>query len=322
MDRLSVVGTLSGLRTEVQNLGKDSYDLALIEMQAAGAKAEEIEEAKELIETLREASLAVKDLSLSFEEFLSLKISGGLMNIFPEFENQAVEALANISAQFAMITFNPLLDGLSAVTAAFTKGENAAQDAKQAMAEMFQQILNQMPAMFLQAGLQLIAQGQWQLGLGFIAAAGSSAIVRGFVQGTIDKEKTVTANAHGNIFNANGVTPFAHGGSFTNQIVASPTYFRFGGKFGVMGEAGPESIMPLRRMANGDLGVAASGAGTAQVTVNIINNSGADVRQEEHTGADGNKQIEITIGQIINNHITSGKADRAMARFGARAIGV
>jgi len=206
---------------------------------------------------------------------------------------------------------------LSQLGEAFAKGEFAAENLTQALTNMAQQILNQLPSMFLQAGLQLIAQGQWAMGLGFIAASGTSAFISGYVNGRTSPKE----NAHGNVFDANGIVPFAHGGTFTNQIVSNPTYFRYGGKFGVMGEAGPESIMPLRRMANGDLGVAASGNGT-KVTVNIINNAGADVRQEESTDGEDNKQIDVIIGQLVNNHISSGKADKAMARFGSRPVGV
>ena len=59
------------------------------------------------------------------------------------------------------------------------------------------------------------------------------------------------------------VTPFADGG-----VVNSPVLFPMrGGATGLMGEAGPEAIMPLARGADGKLGLRA-GAG-AQVTVNI-----------------------------------------------------
>jgi TP901 family phage tail tape measure protein len=64
--------------------------------------------------------------------------------------------------------------------------------------------------------------------------------------------------ADGSVFGAGGVTAFASGG-----IVDSPTLFKFaqGGAMqnGLMGEAGPEAIMPLRRGADGRLGVDASG---------------------------------------------------------------
>lgn len=61
-------------------------------------------------------------------------------------------------------------------------------------------------------------------------------------------------SADGNAFNAGRVVPFANGG-----VVGSPTMFPMaGGRTGVMGEAGPEAIMPLRRGKGGKLGVASA----------------------------------------------------------------
>lgn len=62
-------------------------------------------------------------------------------------------------------------------------------------------------------------------------------------------------------FAKGGVVPFASGG-----VVSSPTYFPTGGQLGVAGEAGPEAILPLRRGADGALGVA-SGARASPVSV-------------------------------------------------------
>ena len=70
------------------------------------------------------------------------------------------------------------------------------------------------------------------------------------------------ASANGNVFSAGRVMPFAQGG-----IVNSPTLFAMRGGLGVMGEAGPEAVMPLTRGADGRLGVKAQGA--SQVTVNM-----------------------------------------------------
>ncbi|EKB1888154.1 phage tail tape measure protein, partial [Salmonella enterica] len=43
--------------------------------------------------------------------------------------------------------------------------------------------------------------------------------------------------------------------AYSNSIVSSPTYFAFAKGAGLMGEAGPEAIMPLTRSADGSLGV-------------------------------------------------------------------
>lgn len=65
--------------------------------------------------------------------------------------------------------------------------------------------------------------------------------------------------ANGGVFGPAGVHAFALGGAFTNGIVNRPTLFPFANGTGLMGEAGPEAIMPLRRGPDGKLGVAAQG---------------------------------------------------------------
>jgi hypothetical protein len=80
-------------------------------------------------------------------------------------------------------------------------------------------------------------------------------------------------SANGNAFDGAGVAKFAAGGAFTNSIYASPTPFMFanGGEFnlGVMGEAGPEAVMPLTRGLDGKLGVRSQGGGMPKITNNI-----------------------------------------------------
>jgi lambda family phage tail tape measure protein len=68
---------------------------------------------------------------------------------------------------------------------------------------------------------------------------------------------------------SSGVQMFANGGAFTNSIVSTPTAFGMaGGRAGVMGEAGPEAIMPLTRTSSGKLGVLAAGGGSG-TTISI-----------------------------------------------------
>ena len=68
---------------------------------------------------------------------------------------------------------------------------------------------------------------------------------------------------------SSGVQMFANGGAFANNIVSTPTAFGMaGGRAGVMGEAGPEAIMPLTRTSSGKLGVLAAGGGSG-TTISI-----------------------------------------------------
>jgi lambda family phage tail tape measure protein len=82
-------------------------------------------------------------------------------------------------------------------------------------------------------------------------------------------------SANGNAFGNGNVMAFANGGAFSNQLYNSPTPFRFasGGGFGlgVMGEAGPEAVMPLTRDGTGKLGVRSQGGGG--MVVQITDNS-------------------------------------------------
>jgi len=253
----------------------------------------------------------------SWQQELSDSLTRMLMNI-KDSSDQVSVVIGNLAAQLIELSASAALSGFKEFGKALGQGEKAAEYMSRALAEMSQQILKQLPMMFLQAGLQLIANGQWPLGLGFIAAAGSSAIISGYVDGA-------SKHAQGGVFNEYGqiAQAYAAGGAFTNQIVSTPTYFAHGAGFGLMGEAGPEAIMPLTRMPNGDLGVQATKTGSgSNVVINIINNTNAEVRQEERTDGEGNKQYEIIIGQIVNNHITSGKADNAMKRYGSRPVGV
>jgi hypothetical protein len=81
-------------------------------------------------------------------------------------------------------------------------------------------------------------------------------------------------NANGNAFSGGNVIPFASGG-----VVGSPTNFAMsGGRTGLMGEAGPEAIMPLKRGADGKLGVATTG-GSQSITVNQVINVSTGVQQ-------------------------------------------
>ncbi len=71
--------------------------------------------------------------------------------------------------------------------------------------------------------------------------------------------------AKGGVLHRGTPIPFAKGG-----VIASPVAFPLsGGRAGLAGERGPEAIMPLTRTADGRLGIAASGTGGSNITVNI-----------------------------------------------------
>ena len=95
--------------------------------------------------------------------------------------------------------------------------------------------------------------------------------IGGFLANGLNSLLGGAAFADGAAFSQGRVMPFAKGG-----VVSSPTGFAMRGGRGLMGEAGPEAIMPLARGADGRLGVQAGGGGRS-VTV-VMNISTPDVQ--------------------------------------------
>ncbi|HAK3431439.1 TPA: phage tail tape measure protein [Salmonella enterica] len=86
---------------------------------------------------------------------------------------------------------------------------------------------------------------------------------------------SVIPNADGGVYRSAGLS------QYSGSIVNRPTFFAFARGAAVMGEVGPEAILPLRRGTNGKLGVAAAGAGgmimfSPQYHI-AINNTGPDL---------------------------------------------
>lgn len=97
--------------------------------------------------------------------------------------------------------------------------------------------------------------------------------------------------ADGGAFTAGRVMPFAEGG-----IVSSPVSFPMrGGTTGLMGEAGPEAIMPLARGPDGRLGVRASGGGAARPVQVVMNISTPDVTSFHRSQS----QIAARMGRVL-----------------------
>lgn len=132
--------------------------------------------------------------------------------------------------------------------------------------------------------------------------------------------------ADGGAFGSSGLLALAKGGAFNTQgiqyyangdVFNKPTAFRHAGGLGVMGEAGPEAVMPLTRGPNGKLGVQVFGnqqsstaAGVVnQVQIDVhINNEGAsaDVQTSSQDGKQLADSLKVVVLQTLQNELRSG----------------
>jgi hypothetical protein len=135
-----------------------------------------------------------------------------------------------------------------------------------------------------------------QVGQSMLDAAYSAAVrpVTSHVSGVLAQglENLMTGAlgfADGGAFSSGRVRAFAKGG-----VVSSATTFPMRGGMGLMGEAGPEAILPLARAADGRLGVeGGSGARAINVTVNISTPDVAGFRRSQ-------SQVAAALGRAVS----------------------
>lgn len=92
------------------------------------------------------------------------------------------------------------------------------------------------------------------------ASAGGGTANNSFSGGAYNN---LTLNAKGGVYQSHDLS------QYSGSVVSSPTLFAFAKGAGLMGEAGPEAIMPLTRAADGSLGVRAIGTGGGSGGTNI-----------------------------------------------------
>ncbi|AVD63985.1 phage tail tape measure protein [Serratia sp. CY49633] len=120
-----------------------------------------------------------------------------------------------------------------------------------------------------------------------------------------------------------GYVPNAKGGvyaspslsAFSGEIVSNPTLFAFARGAGLMGEAGPEAIMPLKRGADGSLGVRAIGSGqqsaaAPNVYITIENGGNVSSQADPGWGEFGKRMGNIAAQEsqkVINRNLMPGQ---------------
>jgi len=138
--------------------------------------------------------------------------------------------------------------------------------------------------------------------LSSIMGVGSS-VLGGVSGSTAGSSGTAIADYGSNFqFNAKGgVYSSSDLSAYSGQVVDNPTFFAFAKGAGVMGEAGPEAIMPLTRAADGSLGVrAVSGVaseGAAPQVFITINSDGSTASQS----SGGLEKFGKSVGNFVRD---------------------
>ncbi len=209
--------------------------------------------------------------------------------VYKEYQPAIIQArLEQEKFNTVLNAVNPVVDNLFNSFTSLIAGTTSAKEA-------FASFLNSIADLLADTAKKMIAQyiaiGIARLFAGVPAGDGGGGLSDLSAPATINNPLGVL-NADGNAFGANGIIPFAKGG-----IVNSPTLFPFAKGVGLMGEAGPEAIMPLRRGADGKLGVAATGgSGGVNVVVNV---------DAKGSSVEGNDQGANQLGRVISAAVQS-----------------
>lgn len=332
---LTVVPPFQALNTEIQKAQERVNNLAASKI----VNLNELKQAKTELTTLQKKLYDVQQaattspyqqkqnqISYLQSQLQDMAISGQAGSAgFNALKNQLKQAQSEITKANAAVqnsvglTWSSISGTISsqlsyALTTPLQEGENAFER----FGNVALNVIGQIAQAWLSSKLTNLFNGSGSGGgsgiLGKIGGAVGSfwgpigSAVGGFLGNTVGK----FFNANGNAFSHGRVLPFANGG-----VVSSPTMFPMSGnRTGIMGEKGAEAIMPLKRAANGQLGVQAQ---TAPATVNIYNQS--DSRIETVQRPDGETDIFIRrVNNALRNERTQAGFSSALQRNQSRGV--
>ncbi|MGC8435869.1 phage tail tape measure protein [Mixta calida] len=204
-----------------------------------------------------------------------------------------MDSSSNYSASTASIVSSSLDSALDTVSSALAGNKVSWKDWSVSVLSMIAKVALQMAAVNAVSGIF----GSFAGSLGGAAASSSS---NAFSSGAYSN---LALNAKGGVYSSPDLS------QYSSSIVSSPTLFAFAKGAGLMGEAGPEAIMPLTRAADGSLGVRAIGGdggnGGTTIAVNApvtIEGSGAGEVNNANTASTA-QQLQAIIQKTITDRL-------------------
>jgi tape measure domain-containing protein len=241
---------------ELKKVAKSADELALINANLViEQRIAQVEYEREINELLIERATLVANL---------VKASS-MPTVYNELEEQ------DAALQAILDKYPAIGSAADAAATLATSGIAAMIDGTKSAEQVFVEFLSSIADALIDTAKQMIAQyiaigiARMFAGIGAPGGFAPSGPLAAVGNVNTDVSGFFSPSANGNAFGANGIIPFAKGG-----IVNSPTMFPFAKGIGLMGEAGPEAIMPLTRGPGGQLGVSNfGGSGDVNVVVNV-----------------------------------------------------
>ena len=284
-DRLSPSGSTDRLQGVANGLRAIAKGLGAIKAETPQTDAA-LAELRKALDSVAgpEAQFDIRNIMTGFGNKAEEEVDKATKAL-EDFEKKLENIRTNVAKQFATTivdSFRSVVDGTMSVGDAF----------KQMSIKIIQQILN---VLIYQPLIQALTNAFLPgMGTGLFGAATS------FLAGP---KPMPGIPAGGSV---RGSHMFADGG-----VIGSPTYFGMAnGGMGVMGEAGPEAILPLVRGANGKLGVQGGGNVTVQQNFNFAANGDESVKKIIAEAAPG--IAKMTEAQIVNSRQRGGQMRRVL----------
>lgn len=201
---------------------------------------------------------------------------------------------SNYSSQAANVVSSSMTSAVDLVGDALMGNKASWKDWMSSVLSMIAKVALQMAAVNLVSGI-VSSVGSAAIGS---AASNSASSNNAFSSGSYNN---LSLNAKGGVYSSSDLS------SYSGQIVSSPTMFAFAKGAGLMGEAGPEAIMPLTRASDGSLGVRMVGSGSGgggtiiqvDAPVSIMQGNG-----QGDTSAAGSSSAASQLKSIVQTTIT------------------